>query len=55
MLLNSIVIVTLHQKKPVPVILSNVFLFTYNLQGCIQKFPDWLPGARIANGTALCH
>jgi hypothetical protein len=22
---------------------------------CIQKFPDWLPGARTANGTALCH
>jgi hypothetical protein len=23
--------------------------------GCIQKFPDWQPGARTANGTALCH
>jgi hypothetical protein len=23
--------------------------------GCIQKFPDWPPGARTANGTALCH
>jgi hypothetical protein len=22
---------------------------------CIQKFPDLLPGVRIANGTALCH
>jgi len=22
-----------------------------NIQGCNQKFPDWLP----ANGTALCH
>jgi hypothetical protein len=21
----------------------------------IQKFPDWLPGARTANGTTLCH
>jgi hypothetical protein len=20
-----------------------------------KKFPDWLPGARSANGTALCH
>jgi hypothetical protein len=20
-----------------------------------QKFPDWPPGARTANGTALCH
>jgi hypothetical protein len=23
--------------------------------GCIQKFPDWPPGARTANDTALCH
>jgi hypothetical protein len=22
---------------------------------CIQKFPDWPPGARTANGIALCH
>jgi hypothetical protein len=21
----------------------------------IQKFPDWPPGARTANGTAFCH
>jgi len=28
--------------------LSNVYI-----QGCIQKFLDWLPGARTANGTAL--
>jgi hypothetical protein len=26
-----------------------------NVHGCIQKFPDWPPGARTANGTALCH
>jgi hypothetical protein len=25
------------------------------VQGCIQNFPDWPPGARSANGTALCH
>jgi hypothetical protein len=25
------------------------------LGGCIQKFPDWPPGARTANGTAFCH
>jgi hypothetical protein len=24
------------------------------LRGCIQKFPDWLPGARTANDTAVC-
>jgi hypothetical protein len=22
---------------------------------CIQKFPDWPPGARTVNATALCH
>jgi hypothetical protein len=25
------------------------------MRGYIQKFPDWPPGARTANGTALCH
>jgi hypothetical protein len=25
------------------------------IRECIQKFPDWPPGARTANGTALCH
>jgi hypothetical protein len=25
------------------------------IRGCFQKFPDWPPGARTANGTALCH
>jgi hypothetical protein len=25
------------------------------IRGCIKKFPDWPPGARTANGTALCH
>jgi hypothetical protein len=24
-------------------------------KGFIKKFPDWPPGARTANGTALCH
>jgi len=23
------------------------------IRGCIQKFPDWLPGARTENDTAL--
>jgi len=23
--------------------------------GCIQKFPDWPPGATTAIGTALCY
>jgi hypothetical protein len=26
-----------------------------DIRGCIQKFPDWPPGARTANDTALCH
>jgi hypothetical protein len=25
------------------------------VRGCNQNFPDWPPGARTANGTALCH
>jgi hypothetical protein len=31
------------------------FLVAFLIWGCVQKFPDWPPGARIANGTALCH
>jgi hypothetical protein len=26
-----------------------------HVRRCIQKFPDWPPEARTANGTALCH
>jgi hypothetical protein len=26
-----------------------------SIQACIQKFPDWPPGVRTANVTALCH
>jgi hypothetical protein len=29
-------------------------IFT-DVGGYIQKFPDWPPGARTANGIALCH
>jgi hypothetical protein len=25
------------------------------IRACIQKFPDWPPGAVTANGTAVCH
>jgi hypothetical protein len=25
------------------------------LRRCIRKSPDWPPGARTANGRALCH
>jgi hypothetical protein len=30
-------------------------LYFFHIWGYIQKFPDWPPGTRIANGTALCH
>jgi hypothetical protein len=30
-------------------------LLIHNVRGCIQKFPDWPPGAWTANVTALCH
>jgi hypothetical protein len=26
-----------------------------DIRGCIQKFPDWPPEAKTANGAALCH
>jgi len=29
--------------------------YKYSKRGCIQKFADWPPGTRTANGTALCH
>jgi len=34
---------------------SGQLAVTPSFTGCIQKFPDWPPGARTANGTALCH
>jgi hypothetical protein len=27
----------------------------FNIRECNQKFVDWTPGARTANGTAFCH
>jgi len=30
-------------------------LDTYDTRMCIEKFPDWSPGAKTANGTALCY
>jgi len=26
-----------------------------NIRVCIQKFPDWPPGARTANNPSFCH
>jgi len=37
---------------------ANIFPFNVYIKyvrGCIQKFPDWPPGARTANDIALCH
>jgi hypothetical protein len=34
---------------------SQVWLTYHAWGGCIEKFPDWPPGARTINGTALCH
>jgi hypothetical protein len=31
------------------------FLQRINIRRCIQKFPDWPPGTRTTNCTALCH
>jgi hypothetical protein len=41
-----------HRVAPAQSVLFLSFSF---IRGCIQKFPDWPPGARTANGTALCH
>jgi len=29
--------------------------FCFQIWECIEKFPDWPPGARTVNCTALCH
>jgi hypothetical protein len=29
--------------------------FISAIRGCFQKFPDWPPETRTANGTVLCH
>jgi hypothetical protein len=31
------------------------WIWRWTVRVCIQKFPDWPPGARTASGTALCH
>jgi hypothetical protein len=31
------------------------YFYTRYVRERIQKFPDWPPGARTANGTVLCH
>jgi len=36
-------------------IFGNRNTFDTFIWGLIQKFPDWPPGARTANGRAHCH
>jgi hypothetical protein len=38
-----------------PYVLMAWCLIKQGIRGFIQNFPDWPPGARTANGTALCH
>jgi hypothetical protein len=38
-----------------PIIQPVAQSYTTELRECIQKFPDWPPGARTANDTTLCH
>jgi len=52
----------LKQAKSVPEIPKSFFLLPahsrtliFHVRRCIQKFPDWPPRARTANGKALCH
>jgi len=33
---------------------TNILWRKQQLRECIQKFPYWPPGAKTANGTALC-
>jgi hypothetical protein len=57
----SITVITYSVSSSLPVFQSR---FCVHIRGktqlditrmCIQKFPDWPPGTRTANGTALCH
>jgi len=41
----------LRDKEAATVIIA----VSVSISECIQKFPYWPPGARTANGTALCH
>jgi hypothetical protein len=44
-----------HDMNLLEVNTSSLESYPAHIWGCIQKFPDWPPGARTANGTALCH
>jgi hypothetical protein len=42
-------------RSPFRNIYGGTLRIVLTLRGCIRKFPDWPPGARTANDTALCH
>jgi hypothetical protein len=33
----------------------NGVVLKQEIRGCIQKFPEWPPGAKTVYGRALCH
>jgi hypothetical protein len=43
------------QIQPTDFLLKKKKFIAQKIGGRIQKFPDWPPGARTENGTALCH
>jgi hypothetical protein len=45
----------LDPKRTDDVISVNWYFICLHIGRCNQKFPDWPPGARTANSTALCH
>jgi hypothetical protein len=44
----------MHVVKVIVVKMADVYIITSE-KHILLKFPDWPPGARTANGTALCH
>jgi len=51
--LSSLVTVSFSTKTVLHGVSCNKYY--QSVRGCIQKFPDWPPGARTANDIALCH
>jgi len=55
---NLIVVSAIADKHDVSYVVALHVLYQLldiHIRGCIQNCPDWPPGARAANGTALCH
>jgi hypothetical protein len=52
---DSVLFILKNMLKIETVLIHCQYRLSLSLGGRIQKFPDWPPGARTANGTALCH